>query len=66
MQVESLSSTDKEHRSEVQCLLNRCADMEEALDEQVIKNMIEDLTQDVLADSPKASARRRQVRVRPP
>lgn len=49
----------------MQCLLNRIAYMQQALDNQVVGNIIENLTQEVLEDNLEASIGQKQVLVRP-
>lgn len=63
MRLQSLYFADTEYRSKVQLLLNRIANMQQALDEQAVENMVENLTQEVLGDSLEVRATRKQGRV---
>ena len=66
VRLECLSSMDNEQRSEVQRLLDRIADMQRVVDEQAVGNMVDNLTDEILGDSSKATIDRRQARLRRP
>lgn len=62
MQLENLSSSGNEQRSKVKCLLNTLADMQRALDDQAVGNVVENLKQEVLGDNPNANVGRGKCR----
>lgn len=66
MRLEGFSSIDNERRSKVQHLLNRIANMQRAVDEQAIRDMVENLTEEVLEDNRDTNVGRRQVQLEPP
>lgn len=66
MQFENLSSTGNEQRGKVQHLLNRIADMQLALDNEAIENMVENLAHEVLKECPDANGGWMQVQLQHP
>lgn len=50
MRLESFSSIGNEYRGEVQRMVNKIGDMLQALEEQVVVNMVEILIQEVVGD----------------
>ena len=66
VRLECLSTIDNDERSMVQRLLDKIANMQQAADEQAVGNMVQNLTQEVLGDSPEANASRRQVPLHTP